>query len=59
VAKENPDLPGSIICERCGHQLAEHFAANLTDGQFVGRYLTICPTAIFKHPGFDVYGAKL
>jgi hypothetical protein len=35
------------ICANCGYMLALHVAANLTDGAFVGQYLTLCPTALF------------
>ncbi len=45
-----------LLCERCGHDRAEHHAANLTDGPFVGAYLLVCPTAVFKAKGHDVFG---
>lgn len=46
-----------IRCERCGHDRAEHHCANLSDGQFVGKYLLICPTVVFTAKGYDVDGA--
>jgi hypothetical protein len=49
-------LPQFVKCEQCGHDRAEHYHANLSDGQFVGKYLLICPTVIFKHKGLDVDG---
>lgn len=45
-----------VVCRRCGYDRAEHHSANLTDGQFVGKYLLICPTAIFQAKGYDVDG---
>ena len=53
-----PELPPEqwCKCERCGHDRAEHYHANLSDGAFVGKYLLICPTAVFKAEGFDVDG---
>ncbi len=50
--------PQFLKCERCGHDRAEHEAANLADGQFVGRFLLICPTAVFKAKGYDQFGTK-
>ena len=41
------DHEGNDLCRNCGYMLALHVAANLTDGNFVGQYLTICPTALF------------
>lgn len=35
------------LCRNCGYDLSLHVAANLSDGAFVGQYLTICPTALF------------
>ena len=46
-----------VKCERCGHDRAEHHHANLSDGVIVGRYLLICPTAVFKAEGYDVDGS--
>lgn len=53
-----PPLPPAqyLKCERCGHDRAEHHDANLTDGAFVGKYLLICPVAVFKAKGYDVDG---
>lgn len=52
--------PGQYIrCERCGYDRSLHYNANLSDGQWVGKYLLICPTAIFQAKGYDVDGAKL
>jgi hypothetical protein len=51
-----PEQP--LKCERCGHDRAEHHAANLTDGAFVGAYLLICPTATFWAKGYDQFGRK-
>lgn len=48
--------PKPLICERCGHDRAEHYSANLTDGAFVGKYLLICPTSLFKAQDYDVDG---
>mgnify|MGYP001591940753 CR=1 FL=1 len=45
-----------VTCEQCGHDRALHHSANLSDGPFVGKYLLICPTAVFKHKDFDVDG---
>ena len=45
-----------VCCENCGHDRAEHHGANLSDGPFVGKYLQICPTAVFKAKGYDVDG---
>jgi hypothetical protein len=45
-----------LKCKRCGNDRAEHHAANLADGNFVGLYLLICPTAIFEAKGYDVFG---
>lgn len=45
------EFPGMEKCGRCGLSLAEHVSANLTDGAFVGKYLTICPTVLFKPTG--------
>ena len=50
--------PQYLKCERCGHDRAELHHANLTDGAYVGKYLLICPTAIFKAKGHDVDGSK-
>lgn len=51
--------PKFVTCDRCGHDRAEHHSANLTDGAFVGKYLLICPTALFKAKGYDFDGRKL
>ena len=48
--------PQALPCERCGHDRAEHQAANLSDGPFVGLYLLICPTALFKAKNHDEFG---
>ena len=48
-----------LKCEQCGHDRAEHEHANLADGPFVGRYLLICPTAVFKAAGHDQAGRAL
>ncbi len=48
--------PQPLICEHCGRDRAEHFLANLTDGAFVGLYLLICPTAVFRAEGHDQAG---
>lgn len=45
-----------LTCERCGHDRAEHHAANLTDGNFVGVFILICPTAVFKAKCHDIFG---
>lgn len=45
-----------LKCEHCGRDRAEHHVANLTDGAFVGKYLLICPTAVFKAKGHDEFG---
>ena len=45
-----------VKCENCGRDRAEHHNANLSDGQFVGKYLLICPTVIFKHKAHDTDG---
>ena len=47
-----------VRCERCGHDRAEHHWANITDGVIVGKYLLICPTAVFRAKGYDVDGKK-
>jgi hypothetical protein len=48
-----------VKCERCGQDRAEHYSANLSDGPFVGKYLLICPTSVFKAQGYDVDGRPL
>jgi hypothetical protein len=48
--------PQFVKCERCGHDRSEHLGANLSDGPFVGVYLSLCPTVIFKAKGHDRYG---
>lgn len=48
--------PVTVICENCGRDRAEHHHANLSDGPFVGKYLLICPTVIFKHKDHDTDG---
>ena len=45
-----------VKCGHCGHDRAEHHSANLTDGAFVGKYLLICPTSVFRAKGYDVDG---
>jgi hypothetical protein len=35
-------------CVNCGFDKSKHESANLTDGAFVGKYLLICPTVMFK-----------
>jgi len=45
-----------LRCKRCGHDRAEHHAANLSDGNLVGAFLLICPTAVFQADGHDVFG---
>ena len=45
-----------VMCERCGHDRAEHQLANLADGPFTGLYLMVCPTALFKAKGYNVSG---
>lgn len=42
-----PQQNGADICQNCGYMLALHVVANVSDGAFVGQYLTICPTALF------------
>lgn len=51
----SPQLPPPqpLICERCGHDRAEHHMANVADGPFVGKYFLVCPTATFKAKGYD------
>lgn len=51
-------LPPTVFvrCENCGRDRAEHYHANLSDGPFVGKYLLICPTVIFKSKGHDIDG---
>lgn len=46
----------SLRCERCGSDRAEHQAANLADGAFVGLYILICPSSIFQAKGHDEFG---
>lgn len=48
--------PQFVKCDRCGMDRAEHYNANLSDGQFIGKYLLICPTAVFRAKGYDVDG---
>lgn len=50
--------PQFVRCDSCGHDRSEHHSANLTDGAFVGKYLLICPTAVFRVKGYDVSGVK-
>ncbi len=45
--------PQFVRCERCGNDRSLHKAANLTDGAFVGEYLLICPTSVFKAEPID------
>jgi hypothetical protein len=58
------DLPGSPVvdwvvrCEHCGHAMQAHYAVNLTDGVAVGRYWLICPTAVFRAPGYRADGTQ-
>lgn len=54
-----PSLPPEqhVRCEHCGHDRAEHYLCNVTDGQIVGKYFLVCPTAVFRARGFDVDGA--
>jgi hypothetical protein len=56
--RERKELPPVqfVKCERCGHDRTEHHAANLSDGPFVGLFLLICPTSVFKAKGYDVFG---
>lgn len=46
----------NLRCERCGHDRAEHYAVNLTDGAFIGKYVPICPTSIFKVKDHNEFG---
>ena len=55
--KELPPVQ-SLRCDHCGYDRAEHHAANLSEGQFVGLYLLICPTAVFKAKGHDQFGRQ-
>lgn len=48
--------PQFVRCEHCDHDRSEHYHANLTDGPFVGKYLLICPTSIFRAKGYDLDG---
>lgn len=48
--------PQFLECENCGRDRAEHHHANLSDGPFVGKYILICPTVVFKHEGYDTDG---
>jgi hypothetical protein len=46
------------VCERCGHEAAEHLLANATNGISIGEFILICPTAVYKAEGFLSSGAE-
>lgn len=48
-----------VNCERCGRNRADHHVANLTDGVVIGRYVLICPTAVFTAKGYDTSGEPI
>jgi hypothetical protein len=52
------ELPPEVFlkCENCGEDRSLHFAANLTDGNFIGQYLLICPKNIFKAKDYNQFG---
>lgn len=56
MARTTLPPPQFVKCDNCGHDRSEHHSANLTDGAFVGKYLLICPTVVFRHKGHDVDG---
>lgn len=48
-----------VLCERCGHDRVDHWLCNCTDGNIVGKFFLVCPTAVFHAKGFDVGGEPL
>jgi hypothetical protein len=56
MSREKLPRPQFQRCKYCGLDRSVHAAANLTDGDFVGKYLLICPKVIFEPDESAHYG---